>query len=53
MTMSTQSTWIMRVQKFTSDGQFIAAFGTTGDDTSQFSQPQGIDIDNSDHVYVT
>jgi tripartite motif-containing protein 71 len=41
-----------RIQKFTSDGQFIEAWGTTGDGNGQFSEPEGIDADNSGHVYV-
>jgi hypothetical protein len=41
-----------RVQKFTSDGQFIAAWGITGDGDGQFSEPEGIDLDNSGHIYV-
>jgi DNA-binding beta-propeller fold protein YncE len=40
------------VQKFTSDGHFIAAWGTTGKGKGQFSEPEGIDVDNSDHIYV-
>ena len=41
-----------RIQKFTSDGQFIEAWGTTGDGNGQFSEPEGIDVDSSGHVYV-
>lgn len=41
-----------RVQKFTSDGQFIAAWGTTGDGRDQFSQPEGIDVDDFGQIYV-
>jgi tripartite motif-containing protein 71 len=41
-----------RIQKFSSDGQFIESWGTTGDGNGQFSEPEGIDVDNSGHVYV-
>lgn len=41
-----------RVQKFNNNGQFIAAWGTTGDGTGQFSEPGGVDVDNSGHIYV-
>jgi DNA-binding beta-propeller fold protein YncE len=40
-----------RVNKFTSDGQFIKAFGKRGDNDGEFNLPMGITVDN-DHVYV-
>jgi hypothetical protein len=41
-----------RIQKFTSDGTFITAWGSEGEDNGQFYEPKGIAIDSSDHVYV-
>ncbi|MGI8831953.1 MAG: 6-bladed beta-propeller [Nitrososphaeraceae archaeon] len=42
-----------RVQKFTSDGQFISKWGTGGGANGEFRKPAGITIDSSDNVYVT
>ena len=42
-----------RVQKFTSDGQFISKWGTGGEANGQFRKPAGIAIDASDNVYIT
>jgi sugar lactone lactonase YvrE len=42
-----------RVQKFTSDGQFISKWGTDGGAIGEFRKPAGLAIDASDNVYVT
>jgi predicted membrane-bound mannosyltransferase/DNA-binding beta-propeller fold protein YncE len=47
-------TWNYRVQKFTSDGQFLkmwSSFGT-GAQQETFYGPRGIAVDGSGHVYV-
>jgi tripartite motif-containing protein 71 len=41
-----------RIQKFTSDGSFITAWGSTGSGNGQFDNPTGIDLDSSNNVYV-
>ena len=41
-----------RIQKFTSDGQFIAKWGSGGNGDGEFYYPFGIAIDSSGHVYV-
>lgn len=42
-----------RIQKFTSDGQFVATWGTLGTGDGEFKEPRGIAVDNSGFVYVT
>ena len=42
-----------RIQKFDSDGNFVAKFGTTGSGDGQFNHPRGIAIDSDDNIYVT
>ncbi|HXX06336.1 MAG TPA: SMP-30/gluconolactonase/LRE family protein, partial [Candidatus Bathyarchaeia archaeon] len=42
-----------RIEKFTSDGQFLTKWGTLGADDGQFFRPIGIAIDSSGNVYVT
>ena len=42
-----------RVQKFNSDGTFLATWGTYGSGNGQFSNPQGVAVDSSGNVYVT
>ena len=43
-----------RIQKFTSDGQFLTAVGTRGNGPLQFSKPRGITVNsNNNKVYVT
>ena len=34
-----------RIQKFTSDGQFLAMWGSGGKNDGQFSEPEGLDVD--------
>ncbi|MDH3944420.1 MAG: NHL repeat-containing protein, partial [Anaerolineae bacterium] len=49
-------TWNHRVQKFTSEGDFITAWGTFGDngvDEYGFYGPRGIAVDNDGHVLVS
>ena len=41
-----------RVQKFDHDGNFILQWGTHGEDPGQFSRPQGLAIDEFDHIWV-
>ncbi len=42
-----------RVQKFNSNGTFIAKWGTPGINDTQFNNPTGIAVDASGNVYVT
>ncbi|MBF0528112.1 MAG: hypothetical protein HQK55_02330 [Deltaproteobacteria bacterium] len=42
-----------RIQKFSSDGKFLAAWGSNGTANGQFSAPRGIALDGSGNVYVT
>ena len=43
-----------RIQKFTSNGQFIAAVGSIGNKPLQFNYPTGISVNpNNKKVYVT
>ena len=42
-----------RIQKFTSQGQFVAKWGSEGNGDSQFNFPYGIAIDRSGDIYVT
>jgi len=41
-----------RVTKFTHDGHFVLQWGEHGDGPGQFSRPQGLEIDDQDHVWV-
>jgi len=41
-----------RIQKFTSDGQFITKWGTYGSDNGQFDRPTSIAVDGNGNVYV-
>jgi hypothetical protein len=41
-----------RIQKFTSDGQFVTKWGSSGGEDGQFSLPSGIALDSSGNVYV-
>ena len=41
-----------RVQKFTSDGQFMGTWGVSGTDNGEFKKPTGIAISNDGVVYV-
>ena len=41
-----------RIQKFTSDGAFLAKWGSQGSGDGQFGGPQGIAVDGSGNVYV-
>ena len=45
--------WNDRVQKFTSNGQFITKWGTRGSADGQFRFPTGIAVDNKGDVYVS
>jgi hypothetical protein len=37
--------WNNRVQKFSSDGQFVMKWGTSGSGAGQFDSPEGIAFD--------
>ena len=41
-----------RIQKFTSNGGFIAAWGSKGSGNGQFKSPYGIAVDSTGNVYV-
>jgi len=41
-----------RIQKFTSDGQFLTKWGEFGTGDGEFISPSGIAIDDSNYVYV-
>ena len=41
-----------RVQKFASDGTFMAKWGESGSETGQFTLPRGIALDGQANVYV-
>ncbi len=41
-----------RVQAFQLDGRFESTFGTHGDGSGHLSQPKGIAVDSTGHVYV-
>ncbi|HZA23301.1 MAG TPA: 6-bladed beta-propeller, partial [Dehalococcoidia bacterium] len=41
-----------RVQKFTSDGRFIMAFGRSGTGEGEFNRPNGITVDADGDIYV-
>jgi sugar lactone lactonase YvrE len=43
---------IYRVQKFTSDGQYITEWGSKGTGNGQFIGPRGIVIDSENNIYV-
>jgi len=40
------------IQKFTSDGQFITKWGSTGSGDGQFYNPFGITVDSKGNIYV-
>ena len=41
-----------RVQKFDSEGNFLAEVGGNGPDEGQFNEPWGVAVDSQDNVYV-
>jgi len=45
-------TYNHRIQKLTSDGQFVTKWGSYGGGDGQFDDPSGIAIDGSGNVYV-
>jgi len=44
--------WNHRVQKFTSDGQFITKWGSAGSSDGQFDRPADVAVDSNGNVYV-
>ena len=42
-----------RIQKFTADGRFIAAYGASGAGHGQFSRPSGVCVDADGYIYVS
>ncbi|MFH0814244.1 MAG: 6-bladed beta-propeller, partial [Pseudomonadota bacterium] len=45
-------TYNHRIQKFTSDGQFVATWGREGSNDSEFYYPSGIAVDENGYVFV-
>ena len=43
----------IRIQKFDTDGKFIAKWGTEGDAKGQFKIPHSVAVDSSGDLYVT
>ena len=41
-----------RIQKLTSNGQFIMKFGTSGSGKGEFNRPSGIAVDSDGDIYV-
>jgi tripartite motif-containing protein 71 len=41
-----------RIQRFSSDGDFISSFGTEGESDGQFIEPEGVDVDSEGNIYV-
>jgi uncharacterized protein (TIGR03663 family) len=41
-----------RIQKFKSDGSFVAAWGTAGNGAGQFEEPMGLTFDAQGNLYV-
>src|ERR671919_232924 len=48
----TTDTELFNVQKFTTEGEFIASWGNEGEGDGQFNQPEGIDVDSLGRVIV-
>ena len=44
--------WNNRIQKFSSDGDFITKWGSEGTEDGRFSSPRAVAVDSSDNVYV-
>ena len=40
------------IQKFDKDGNFITKWGTKGIGPSEFLQPESMDVDSLDNIYV-
>jgi hypothetical protein len=41
-----------RIQKFSSEGDFISSFGSEGEGDGQFIEPEGVDVDSEGNIYV-
>ena len=41
-----------RIQKFTSEGDFLGTWGSSGTDNGQFSTPKGVDVDSEGNIYI-
>lgn len=41
-----------RIQKFTAEGKFLAAFGERGSQPGQFDRPTDMAVDSDGNVYV-
>jgi DNA-binding beta-propeller fold protein YncE len=41
-----------RIQKFSADGEFLLQWGSHGIEPGQFARPQGLAIDEHDHIWV-
>jgi hypothetical protein len=44
--------WLNRIAMFTSDGEWLGAWGTQGDADGEVDQPAGIAFDSEDNVFV-
>jgi len=44
--------WLNRIAIFTSDGEWLGAWGTQGDADGEVDQPAGIAFDSEDNLYV-
>ena len=41
-----------RIQKFTPEGEFIAAYGSTGDGEGEFNRPSGLAVDSDGNMFI-
>ena len=44
--------WLNRISKFTSDGEFVSKWGTSGSADGELKGPAGLAIDKDDNVFV-
>jgi tripartite motif-containing protein 71 len=42
-----------RIQKLTSDGEFVTQWGTEGTGNGEFQKPHSIAVDSSNYIYIT
>jgi DNA-binding beta-propeller fold protein YncE len=41
-----------RIEKFSSDGEFLRSYGTSGRGDGQFNRPSGVAVDGEGYIYV-